>query len=139
MRDPEYSLNFDVLLDAMNQIKLRDDVPLEGSFDKRDEQSMSMTQGFNMFQGINQLVYDDQHDYLKDLQTQQKKKAYPSMFHTSTAFNELLFPASNHNIEERSKRYKAVTSTPKWTVKKRINALSLDPAGARIPKDFKKR
>ena len=63
------------------------------------------------------------------------------MFHTSTAFHDLLFPASSHNKEERQKRYKAVfkAQTPNWQIKKRMNASSLDPAGARIPKDFKKR
>ena len=40
LKDPEYGLTFDVLLDAMNEIKLKDDVPLdiskfEGSFDNR--------------------------------------------------------------------------------------------------------
>ena len=40
LKDPVYGLTFDVLLDAMNEIKLKDDVPLqtsnfEGSFDNR--------------------------------------------------------------------------------------------------------
>ena len=65
------------------------------------------------------------------------------MFHTSSAFNELLFPASVHNKEERDKRYKAIFDAPppntNWHIKKRMNASSLDPAGARYPKDFKKR
>ena len=65
LKNPEYGLTFDLLLDAMNEIKLKDDVPLdnfklEGSFDSRSiDKTLNMTQGFNQFQGINQLVFDD--------------------------------------------------------------------------------
>ena len=50
LKDPEHGLTFDLLLDAMNEIKLKDDVPLdnfkfEGSFDNRS-MDKTMTQGF---------------------------------------------------------------------------------------------
>jgi hypothetical protein len=71
------------------------------------------------------------------------------MFSTSTAFHDLLFPASIHNKQERDRRIKALLkaqNTPKndlmtspvngnWASgRSKINAASLDPAGARIPK-----
>jgi hypothetical protein len=44
-------------------------------------------------------------------------------------------------MEERDKRYKAILKggSPNWSIKKKVNASSLDPAGSRIPKDFKRR
>lgn len=53
LKNPDYGLTFDLLLDAMNEIKLKDDVPLdnfklEGSFDNRSiDKTLNMTQGFN--------------------------------------------------------------------------------------------
>jgi hypothetical protein len=40
-------------------------------------------QGFDELEGVNQLVYEQNHDYLKDMQTQQKRKCYPSMAESS--------------------------------------------------------
>lgn len=51
-------------------------------------------QGFDELEGVNQLVYEQNHDYLKDMQTQQKRKCYPSMAESSQEFARLLVPAS---------------------------------------------
>jgi hypothetical protein len=45
-------------------------------------------------EGINQLIQDNNHDYLKDLQIQQKRKHYTTMTESSGEFNNLLLPGS---------------------------------------------
>lgn len=42
------------------------------------------------------MVYEHDHDYLKDMQTQQKKKFFPPMTETSQEFSQLHFPASTY-------------------------------------------
>ena len=107
LKDPAYGITFDLLLDSMNSIKMKDDAPLapladlEAQLDYFQNKLITQNQGYVENQGINQIVHQDNHDYLKYLQTQQKKKTYPSMFMTSMAFQDLLFPASSHNREER--------------------------------------
>ena len=41
---------------------------------------------FDPKRGVNQMVLISDNNYLKDLQTQQKRMCYPTMFETTTDF-----------------------------------------------------
>ena len=75
------------------------------------------------------------------------------MFTTSVEFGQTVIPASSHTITERARRMKLALSgradiakdnqalspiSGNWTGKQNEFA-DLNPAGIRIPKDFKKR
>lgn len=75
------------------------------------------------------------------------------MFTTSVEFGQTVVPASAHTIHERKRRIKAAlshkisisknnqTASPlsgNWTLKE-PKSIDANPAGIRIPKEFKKR
>ena len=75
------------------------------------------------------------------------------MFSTSVEFGQTVIPASSHTITERARRMKLALSgkadiakdnqamspiSGNWT-NKRHEFIDMNPAGIRIPKDFKKR
>lgn len=79
----------------MSTINLDDNAPIDDTLYGRNYQDdykymqhkiIAQNEGFNEIEGVNAMVYDGKHDFLKDLQTQQKKKTYPSMFTTSYEF-----------------------------------------------------
>ena len=101
---------------------------------------------------MNTLVYEPNHNYLKDLHIQQKKRFYPTMADTSKEFSNLVFPSSSYTIKTRKRQLEALSysknlkkdhpgTTPfhgNWTID-RARPHELVPAGLRIPKGFKQR
>ena len=58
-----------------------------------------MNASFTTFHGINALVFEDDHNYLKDLHTQQKRKYFPNMSESSNEFGNLVFPATSYTLK----------------------------------------
>lgn len=68
----EMGLSLDFLLECMNLMKINDSEPLDlqkfkDSLDYAQNKAWENRIGFNELEGVNALVYDDKHDYLKDL------------------------------------------------------------------------
>lgn len=59
----------------------------------QNQQHQSME---DKYEGVNALVFEDNHDYLRDLQTQIKRRYYPTNAESSKEFGDLVFPASNY-------------------------------------------
>mmetsp|Transcript_18688 Transcript_18688/g.28618 ORF Transcript_18688/g.28618 Transcript_18688/m.28618 type:complete len:131 (+) Transcript_18688:1177-1569(+) len=73
------------------------------------QKRISQLQGYDELTGVNSMVYEENHNYLRDLQTQQKRKFYPTMAETSPEFGNLLFPASQYAIgQSRLKQLEAL-------------------------------
>jgi hypothetical protein len=81
-----FNISYDQLLDALNNLKI-EDVETEGADGKwkgqAEDKVLAQARGFDEHEGVNALVYEASHDYLKDMQTQQKRKCYPSMADSS--------------------------------------------------------
>lgn len=107
-----------------------------GDYDYNQHKNVAQSGGFNQHEGINVLVFDDNHDPLKDLQIQKKKKFFPTMADTSTEFHNIHFPASTYNKQSRDVGA-AVPLSGNWALEKQ-EVSDMGPAGQRIPKDFKK-
>ena len=57
---------------------------------------LAKEQGYNEIEGVNQLVYEKDPNYLCDLQTQKKRQFFPTMADTSYEFSHLHVPASRY-------------------------------------------
>ena len=92
-------------------------------------------------EGIRALTFETNHNYLRDLQTQQKRKYFPTMAEDSQDFSQLLFPASKFMLGEIGNVPKDQQSntplTGNWSNGERAEVSMLSPAGQRIPKHFK--
>lgn len=80
-----FNISYDQLLDSLNSLKIEDaEAEADGKWNAYAEEKMlAQARGFDEREGVNALVYEPSHDYLKDMQTQQKRKCYPSMADTS--------------------------------------------------------
>ena len=96
-------------------------------------------------EGLNVLTYEENHNFLRDLQTQQKRKFFPTMAEDSQQFSQLLFPASRYMLDEyngaNAQRQAKDSSehTPlsgNWSIGARQEVSTLSPAGQRVPKQF---
>jgi hypothetical protein len=90
---------------------------------------------------VNALVYEASHDYLKDMQTQQKRKCYPSMAESSQEFARLVVPASPYiksSLKSFSELAKSQSSrSRKSAERQRFARMDLEPAGGRRPVPFR--
>jgi len=81
-----FNISYDQLLDSLNNLKIEDmetESP-DGKWNAYiEEKVLAQARGFDEREGVNALVYEASHDYLKDMQTQQKRKCYPSMADSS--------------------------------------------------------
>lgn len=76
MKENKYGISFEQLLELMSSISFDDNQPIDNSFYGKNHHEaynyiqhkiMAQNEGFNELDGVNALVYDDKHDYLKDL------------------------------------------------------------------------
>lgn len=152
LKDEKYGLTLDEMLESMNNIKVEDEEPHQDQEykDYMLERQIAYNQGYHENEGVNALVYEEAHDPLLALQTQQKRRFFPTMAESSLEFDQLLFPASRYQRSEREKMIKQLESKNKkrdgpnagsyngnWTTEK-PNLAELGPAGMRIPKNFKR-
>jgi hypothetical protein len=96
----------------------------------------------NNYEGVNSMIYEENHNYLKDLQTQRKRRYYPNNAESSREFGHLIFPASSYTVSKslRDIPKNVKEETPMsgdWAMRRSEPSL-LDPAGQRKPKDFDK-
>lgn len=81
-----FNISYDQLLDSLNNLRIEEmemDSP-DGKWNTyAEEKALAQARGFDEREGVNVLVYEASHDYLKDMQTQQKRKCYPSMADSS--------------------------------------------------------
>lgn len=97
-----------------------------------------MTMKPNEMMGVNQLVFNENHNYLDDLQTQKKRLGGQSYQHyhkvntmTSNEFGNLNVPATDFT------KYRPLHERPyygNWTAMQKEEPSNKDPAGQRIPK-----
>ena len=128
-------VSFDQMIEAIQAIKINVDGNDPLLYEREKERYQK--QGFSELEGVNQLVYERNHDYLRDMQTQQKRKFFPTNADTSNEFSNLHLPASKYCKD--SNVFKDNSNTPmsgQWYHPKREVA-SLEPAGRRIPTDYK--
>ena len=79
-----FNISYDQLLDSLNTLKIEDVGPDSVKLTAyAAEKALAQARGFDEHEGVNALVYEASHDYLKDMQTQQKRKCYPSMAESS--------------------------------------------------------
>lgn len=79
-----FSISYDQLLDSLNYLKIEDIEAPDGKWNAYvQDKVLAQAGGFDEREGVNALVYEASHDYLKDMQTQQKRKCYPSMADSS--------------------------------------------------------
>ena len=95
----------------------------------------------NTYEGVNALIYEENHDYLRDLQVQKKKRYYPTNAESSSEFGNILFPSTNflrntmYKTEDVPKNDKSTPIHGNWAMRRSEPSL-LDPAGCRKPKPF---
>lgn len=91
------------------------------------------------FEGVNALVYEDNHDYLRDLRTQTKRRCYPANTESSKEFGDLVFPASHYTRQNLTKDVprngKDTPASGNWAMR-RSEPSGLEAAGARRPRDL---
>ena len=106
-----------------------------------EEKALAQARGFDEREGVNVLVYEASHDYLKDMQTQQKRKCYPSMADSSQEFARLVVPASPYiksSLKSFSELAKSQTSrSRKSAERQRFARMDPEPAGGRKPIPFR--
>ena len=79
-----FNITYDQLLDSLNSLKIEEIGPDSVKLTPyAAEKALAQARGFDEHEGVNALVYEASHDYLKDMQTQQKRKCYPSMAESS--------------------------------------------------------
>ena len=78
-----FNISYDQLLDSLNSLKIGDESAETKWNPYLAEKALAQARGFDEHAGVNALVYEASHDYLKDMQTQQKRKCYPSMADSS--------------------------------------------------------
>ena len=78
-----FNISYDQLLDSLNALKIEDVGADSAKNLYAAEKAWAQARGFDEHEGVTALVYEASHDYLKDMQTQQKRKCYPSMAESS--------------------------------------------------------
>ena len=78
-----FNISYDQLLDSLNSLKIEEELAETKWNPYLAEKALAQARGFDEHEGVNALVYEASHDYLKDMQTQQKRKCYPSMTESS--------------------------------------------------------
>ena len=76
LKEKKHGITFELLLELMSSISLDDNEPIDDSYYGKNHYEaynylqhkiMAQNEGFNELDGVNALVYDDKHNYLKDL------------------------------------------------------------------------
>ena len=76
LKEPKWNVSFDQLLEVMSTINLDDNAPIDNTlygknyhddYKNIQHQIIASSEGFNETQGVNALVFDEHHDFLKDL------------------------------------------------------------------------
>ena len=134
----DQGVSMDQLLECIKHIRIQEQRDEGDDEEMRKRHEHLARYGFNEQEGVNQLVYEVDHDYLKDMQTQQKKKYFPPMTETSKEFSQLHFPASTYckqmtRLAQESQKAKTMNKSQNF----KAQYFDLSPAGIRIPQEYR--
>lgn len=151
VRDPKYNITHEDLINCMKLHEEEQQAAEQAntSFDNSAQRQHLKASGDGEVQapidGLNVLTYEENHNFLRDLQTQQKRKFFPTMAEDSQQFSQLLFPASRYMLDEyngaNAQKLAKDSSehTPlsgNWSLGAKAEVSTLSPAGQRVPKQF---
>jgi hypothetical protein len=76
LKDPKYGITFEQLLEILSAVNIDNNEPIDNKlygnnyheeYNYLQHKILAQKEGFNEVEGVNALVYDDKHDFLKDL------------------------------------------------------------------------